>query len=126
MPTCQKIDKGQLPKKPIFENAMMTPLAVTKDGIPAAFQLYVKDGVTVPPHATDSGTRIITVVSGKLFWGNGDVANPEEEIAYFPGDVLVIPAHAVHWLAAREGDILLQATFLSDSTLIPEVQQQVE
>lgn len=79
----------------------------------------------IPPHATDVGTRIITVVSGKLFWGNGDAVNPDEEVVYLPGDVLVTPAMAMHWLTAREGDILLQATLLNDSALIPEIQRQL-
>ncbi len=126
MKKCLKIEKDQLPKMAVFENAEMIPLAFTADGVPAVFQLLVEKGIEVPPHATESGTRLISVVSGTLYWGNGESIDPDKEELYTPGDVLLVPPKAMHWLAARKGDLILQGTLLDSNSLVPEIHAQLQ
>ena len=120
-----ELDVGALPSRTIYETALATPLAVTDQGVPAVLLLRVPAGGEVPPHASESGLRMLTVVEGELFWGNGDVVDPAAETRHAPGSVLMVPAASPHWLAARDGDVLVQVVLLHAASPVPAAAEQM-
>ena len=120
-----ELDITVLPSRTLYETAQATPLAVTDEGVPAVLLLRVPAGREVPPHATDSGLRMLTVIEGELFWGNGDTVDRTAETRHPPGSVLLIPAASPHWLAARDGDVLLQMVLLHGASPVPAAAEQM-
>lgn len=45
-------------------------------------------GEVVPPHATESGLRLLTVMPGAMSWGDGGKVDETRETVYPPGSVL--------------------------------------
>ena len=119
------IDLGALPSKQVHEVATLTPLAITDGGKPSVALLDLADGEIVPPHATQQGIRLLTVLKGELFWGDGDEIDPAKEITYPAGSVLTVSAGDSHWLAARAGDLRLQMVLLHAEKPTPDVQAQM-
>lgn len=120
------IDTSILPSRQIYEVASLTPLALSPDGAPSVVLLDLEAGEVVPPHGTDSGLRLLTVLSGDLFWGDGDAVDPEEETLYPPGSLLTVPAGSSHWLAARNGDLRLHLVVLDDETPVSGIVEQMQ
>ena len=120
-----ELDIGLLPSRTMHETALATPLAVTDDGMPAVVLLRVPAGREVPPHAAESGLRLLTVIEGQLSWGNGDTVDRAAETLHRPGSVLMVPAASPHWLAARDGDVLLQMVLLNAASPVPEAAEQM-
>ena len=120
------VDLGALPSQPVHEVAKLTPLALTPGGSPAVVLLDVDAGEVVPPHATQSGTRLVTVISGDLSWGDGDAVDESRETRYPAGSVLVLPAGQMHWVAARGGPVRLQLIVLDDEPPVPAIAAQVQ
>lgn len=120
------IDTKKLPTKQVHEVAQLTPLVLDAAGKPAVVLLDVAAGDVVPPHTAKSGLRLMTVLSGDLFWGDGSVADPEKETVYPAGSVLTLPAGLDHWLAARNGPIRLQLVVLDDEKPVPGIQEQMQ
>jgi hypothetical protein len=54
-----------LPSQTVWDAAQLTPLALTVVGAPAVILLDLEDGEVVPPHATDAGLRLLTVIASK-------------------------------------------------------------
>lgn len=115
-----------LPGKTVYDSATMTPLALTKDGAPLVITLHLEAGQVVPPHATSSELRLLSVLSGDLFWGDGDTADPAAETVYPAGSFLVIKPGDTHWLAARKGDLRVQLVVLDEDALTPDVKEQIQ
>lgn len=120
------IDLGKLPSKQVHDVAQLTPLVIDADGAPAVVLLDLDKGVEVPPHATKSGVRLLTVLQGDMSWGDGTIADPEKERIYPQGSVLTIPAGENHWLAARNGPVRIQLIVLDDETPVPGIQEQMK
>lgn len=120
------IDTGKLPSKQVYETAQLIPLAMTAKGAPAVVLLDVKDGDVVPPHATKSHLRLLTVLSGDMSWGDGSTVNPQKEKVYPAGSVLTIPSGADHWLAARNGPVRIQLIVLDDEAPVPGIEEQMK
>ncbi|MFD2176132.1 cupin domain-containing protein [Veronia pacifica] len=118
------IDLDLLPSKTVYEVAKVTPLAVS-DGKPSVILFQLPSGKVVPPHSTQSGIRLMTVISGKLFWGNGEKVNKSEEKVYEAGDILTVPEKDPHWLAARQGDVILQLVSLKMNEIAPGIRKQM-
>lgn len=121
-----QIDISALPSMTVYDVAEVTPLAVSAEGSPAVILLDLDAGDVVPPHATDSGLRLLTVISGEVSWGDGDMIDEGAETLYPAGTLLTIPAGASHWLAARGGDVRLQLIVLDDENVTPAVQEQMQ
>jgi len=119
------IDTSVLPSQTAFDVAKLTPLALTENGVPAMVLLDLDAGDVVPPHATETGLRLLTVLSGTLSWGDGETINPAEERIYPAGTVLAIPAGDPHWLAARSGDLRLQLVLLDDEVPVAGLAEQM-
>lgn len=120
------VDPAALESRIVHETGKLTPLALSAAGSPAVGLLDVAAGDVVPPHATDSGLRLITVVSGTLFWGDGDTVDPAAEIAYPAGSFLLLPAGQMHWVAARDGAFRLQLVVLDDEVPVPALAAMTE
>lgn len=120
------VPTAELPHQMAYDVAKLTPLALSAEGTPAVIQLSVANGVEVPPHATESGFRLITVISGDLYWGDGETADAASETVYGPGSVLMLPAGAPHWLAARNGDLVLQLVVLDDEVPVPAIMEVMQ
>jgi quercetin dioxygenase-like cupin family protein len=89
----------------------------------AIYALYVKyaDGARSAPH-THPDQRVVTVISGTFYAGAGPEFDATKVTALKPGSVIVIPAGAVHYGWARDGDVILQEAGLgpSGTTLWPK------
>ena len=120
-----ELDIGALPSRTMHQTAQATPLAVTDDGVPAVVLLRVPAGREVPPHAAEGGLRMLTVIEGPLSWGNGDTVDRSAETLHLPGSVLIVPAGSPHWLAARDGDVLLQMVLLNGASPVPAAAEQM-
>lgn len=121
-----KLTLDGLPGKTVHEVATLTPLALTEEGKPLVVTLHLEQGKTVPPHATQAGLRLLTVLDGTLYWGDGDTADASAEIAYPVGSMLVVKSGDQHWVSARDGDLQLQLVVLSEDALTPPVQEQLK
>jgi len=119
------VDTNALPSNTVWDVAELTPLAVTADGTPAVVLLELGDGVVVPPHATDTGLRLLTVLSGEMSWGNGETVDEAAETVYPAGTILTVPAGSPHWLAARSGPVRLTLVLLDDETPVPALAEQM-
>lgn len=120
------VDLTTLPGKPVYGAATITPLALTQAGSPSVVLLSVQAGKEVPAHATEAGLRLITVISGNLYWGDGDTIDPAKETVYPPGTFMMLPSGVPHWLAAREGDVVLQLVVLDGETPVPAIVEQMK
>ena len=120
------IDTTVLPSRIVWETAQLTPLALTPDGAPAVILRDLEDGDVVPPHATETGLRLLTVLAGDMSWGDGSAVDESAETVYPAGSVLTLPARVEHWLAARNGDVRLQLVLLDDETPVPGIEEQMQ
>lgn len=115
------IDPSALESRQIYDTATLTPLALSNAGAPAVVLLDLDAGEVVPPHATQSGLRLLTVLSGDLFWGDGDTVDETRETLYPAGSVLAVPHGENHWLAARNGPLRVQLIVLDDELPVPAI-----
>lgn len=113
------VDPSALETRTVHETGHLIPLALSATGSPAVVLLDVAAGDVVPPHATESGLRLSTVVSGTLYWGDGDTVDPASEAAFASGSFLLLPAGQMHWIAARDGALRLQLVVLDDEVPVP-------
>ncbi len=120
------VDPATLESRIVHETGKLTPLALSATGSSAVVLLDVAAGDVVPPHATESGLRLITVVSGTLYWGDGDTVDSATEIAYPAGSFLLLPAGQMHWAAARDGAFRLQLVVLDDEVPVPALAAMTE
>ncbi len=119
------IDTDMLPSRTVYDVAELTPLAMTADDAPSMVLLSLDEGDVVPPHATKSGLRLLTVLSGDMSWGDGDAIDEAAENTYGPGSILAVHAGENHWLAARSGPVRVQLVLLDDEKPVPELQEQL-
>lgn len=115
-----------LPSKQVHEVAELTPLALSAKGAPAVVLLSLDAGDVVPPHATQSGLRLLTVLSGQMSWGDGDAVQQDKERVFGPGSLLTVKAGDNHWLAARDGAVTVQLIVLDDEIPVPGIQEQMK
>ena len=120
-----EVDISALPSRTVYETAQATPLAITAEGTPAILLLRVPAGYEVPPHATEWGLRLLTVIEGPMSWGDGETIDRAAERTYAAGSVLMLPPGVPHWLAARDGDVLLQLVLLDDESPVAAVAEQM-
>ena len=119
------IDSTSLPRKRVYGVAYLTPLAVSDAGTPVVALLDLQAGDVVPPHATASGLRLLTVLRGNLSWGDGKTIDQAKETVYPAGSILTLPAGVYHWAAARSDDVRIQLVLL-DADPTPAVQEQMQ
>ena len=118
------INLDQVPAKRVYDAADLRPIALTNAGVPSIVVLSVDKGVVVPPHATKTGLRLLTVLSGNMSYGDGAEVKQDQERIYPAGSHLLVRAGDMHWVAARSGDVRLQLVLLHDQKLTPPVAKQ--
>ncbi|AXI46503.1 hypothetical protein C1J03_11025 [Sulfitobacter sp. SK012] len=84
------------PNQTVYDVATLTQLALDAEGKPSVIQLSLPDGEEIAAHGTDSGLRLITVVTGDLYWGDGDAVDPAAKMIYPTGSVLMLPSITPH------------------------------
>lgn len=120
------LNTENLPGKTVYEAAKLIPLAMNSQGKPQVVLLEIANGQEVPAHATDTGLRLISVLKGDVAWGDGDVMDKSTEITYPQGSLLMLPPGVPHWLAARNGDVVLQLVILDETAPTPAIKEQMQ
>ena len=120
------VDPAALPSRTIHAAATLTPLALSADGNPAVVLLEVAAGQVVAPHATESGLRLLTVLSGETAWGDGDTVDPAAERVSPAGGLLLLPPGGMHRLAARGDAVRLRLAVLDDDKPVPAAAALLE
>jgi quercetin dioxygenase-like cupin family protein len=64
-------------------------------------------GGAIMPH-THPDTRYVTVLSGELYAGIGETADPAKATRYPAGSFFVMPAGTVHYSLAQHGEVVYQ------------------
>lgn len=100
------VDVAALDSGVLHDVGAIRPLARNSEGQVLLAIAELPDGAVTPPHAgADGRVRFATVLSGTLYYADGDTVNPEAEVAYEPGSILRIAPDTMHWAAARAGDV---------------------
>ena len=121
------LDVSQMPGKPIWGgSATITPMAFDAQKKPSIVVIRIPAGTAASSaHATSDGSiRFATVLSGTMFYSDGETVEHAKEVGYAPGSVLLISSGTKHWLSARESDVTLMLTVVAPDKLSPFVMQQ--
>lgn len=79
-------------------------LALDGNGWPLVARIVFKDGDEQEPYTVDDGRiRLAFVEAGEIAFGEGTTIDRAAERTYGAGEILVIPAGAPFWVAARDG-----------------------
>jgi quercetin dioxygenase-like cupin family protein len=97
--------------------------AATVAGKQGAAGLYtirvrVARGGSIAPH-THPDTRILTVVSGEVWYGFGEAVDMTKAKLYRAGDVFTVPADAPHWAEAKASDVVYQEAGMGPTAFVP-------
>jgi quercetin dioxygenase-like cupin family protein len=85
----------------------------TASGMYAMFAKY-RAGGTVLPH-THSDQRIVTVISGTYYAGEGTEFDESKLRPLKSGTTIIIPANAPHFAAAKDGETIVQEAGIGPS-----------
>ena len=112
--------------KTVHDVAKIAPVVMDETGKPKTVFLKIPKDNILPPHGVEKDYRVFTVISGPVFWGDGDVVDPAKEKRLPAGSVIVVPPmKGHHWVAAREGDILMQGVVVPDKTFVPVIANKI-
>lgn len=78
----------------------------TKPG-PFVYRVRLPAGYKTPPHA-HLEDRTVTVISGTLYVGNGDVFDESKLHALPPGSFYTEPIGLNHFVSAKDGEVVTQ------------------
>lgn len=121
------LDLTSMPGKPVWNGlASVTPLAFDSQKKPAIVVLRLPAGtVAETAHATSDGQiRFATVLSGTMYYADGETVDKAKEVAYPQGSVLLISSGTKHWLSAHDGEVSVMLTAVSPDNLTPPVLAQ--
>ncbi len=127
-PPTSVLDIPAMPGKPVWGGlAKVTPLAFNDEKKPSIVILRLKKGtVADTPHSTKDGRiRFATVLSGTMFYADGDTVNQAKEVPYPAGSVLLISSGTKHWLSAHNDDVVVMLTAVKPENLAPPVKAQM-
>ena len=93
-------------------------------GDPAKPGLYVvrlklPAGAKVVPHTHPEEVRTLTVLSGTLYFGFGEQFDENKLTPYPAGTFFSELPNVAHFVAAKDGEVIFQATGIGPSALIP-------
>lgn len=88
-------------------------------GNPTASGIYVmlakyRAGGSLGPH-THSDQRVVTVISGTYYAGEGTEFDVSKLKPLAPGTTIIIPANAPHFAAAKDGETIVQEVGIGPS-----------
>ena len=81
-------------------------------------RVHVEKGGRIAPH-THPDMRILTVVSGEVFYGFGEAVDMSKAKLYRAGDVFTVPANAPHWAEATTSDVVYQEAGMGPTAFKP-------
>jgi len=84
-------------------------------------RVHLKPGAKMPPH-THPDTRMVTVISGEVFFGTGAKFDPNSGTHLPAGSFFVIPAGTIHWSWADSGDATYQESGTGPTATVPVSQ----
>jgi quercetin dioxygenase-like cupin family protein len=114
----------KLPQDVIFKDTTAGVQISVLYGDPAKPGLYVMRlklpaGVKVVPHTHPEEVRTLTVLSGTLYFGFGDQYDESKLTPYPAGTFFSELPNVPHFVAAKDGEVIFQATGIGPSALIP-------
>jgi quercetin dioxygenase-like cupin family protein len=77
----------------------------------------------VMPHTHPEEVRTLTVLSGTLYFGFGEQWDENKLTPYPAGTFFTELPNVAHFVAAKDGDVIFQATGVGPSALIPAQHQ---
>jgi quercetin dioxygenase-like cupin family protein len=80
-------------------------------------RVRIPAGYKIMPH-WHGETRTAIVVSGTLYYANGDQWDESKFKAYPPGSFLIEPAKVAHYAMAKDGEVVLHATSIGPSSTV--------
>ncbi|MDA9398143.1 hypothetical protein XH79_04735 [Bradyrhizobium sp. CCBAU 45389] len=80
-------------------------------------RVKIPAGYKIMPH-WHGETRMAIVLSGTLYYANGDQWDESKFRAYPPGSFLIEPAKISHFAMAKDGEVVLQATSVGPSSTV--------
>lgn len=100
------------------EGVTLAPIANARDvtasfimGAPGdglyTIRVHIKEGGLMPPHSHPDA-RQITVLSGDLYYGFGETADPAAAKRYPAGSFFIVPANEPHFAIGVLGDAVYQ------------------
>jgi quercetin dioxygenase-like cupin family protein len=81
-------------------------------------RVKIGKGGSIPPH-THPDVRILTVVSGEVWYGFGETVDLAEAKLYATGAVFLAPANAPHWAEAATSDVVYQEAGMGPTAFVP-------
>ena len=81
-------------------------------------RVHVAKGGSIAPH-THPDTRILTVVSGEVYYGFGETVDMSQAKLYAAGAVFTVPANAPHWAQASTSDVVYQEAGMGPTAFVP-------
>jgi quercetin dioxygenase-like cupin family protein len=93
----------------------------TKPGL-YVMRLKLPAGTKVVPHTHPEEVRTLTVVSGTLYFGFGDQFDESKLTPYPAGTFFTELPNVPHFVAAKDGEVIFQATGIGPSAMIPAQQ----
>lgn len=93
---------------PLFEGVSAAPVSgsAAQPGSLYVLSVRYEAGAKSLPHVHPD-TRIVMVISGRFYAGAGPAFDEAALRALGPGDSIVVPANAVHYGWAKDGEALL-------------------
>ena len=119
----------KLPQDSDFKGPLTGPPQVvflygdpTKPGAFFVSRVRFSAGWKDPPHWYANEVRTVVVLSGTLYYGNGDKWDESKLIAYPPGTFYSEPSKVPHFTWAKDGEVIIQVTGIGPSgkTYIPQ------
>jgi len=86
-------------------------------------RVRIPAGYKIMPH-WHGETRTAVVVSGTLYYANGDQWDESKFKAYPPGSFLIEPAKISHYAMAKDGEVVLRATSIGPSSTVRIEQEK--
>lgn len=122
------LDLTMMPATQIWGGlGLLTPLALDDQQKPAVVIVRMSAGTNAEAaHATNDGhIRFATVLSGTMYYSDGDSVDHAKEKAYSAGSMLLISSGTTHWLSTRDEGVVLMLTAVSPENLTPSVKAQL-
>lgn len=80
-------------------------------------RVTIAEGGTMPPH-THPDERMMTVLSGEVWYGFGEAVDLETAPLYRAGDYFVVPANQPHYARAKT-DVIYQESGMAPTATTP-------
>jgi quercetin dioxygenase-like cupin family protein len=115
-PMAQTI-RSQDVKRTASPTGAVAAFILNKPGQPGLYAISAlyPAGTKGTPHSHPDA-RLVTVISGTFYAGSGPTFDESKAQRLTVGDSIVIPAHALHWGWAKDGDALTEEVGVGPTT----------